>query len=186
MRIEAIRTLFAWGQSVQDLMKTFGLTESAIQKNVHDLRSREELWGCTREQYLILLKNGVTEKFRDQKSGAKTRGIGWELNLWQWWTTWQDSGHWDKRGGGQGYVMCRRGDIGPYAVGNIFIDTNRKNVSDGHKIKDLPLGVSEQKGRYYIASRRIDGAVHYLGSHPTPELAHAAYLACEPKRGPRA
>lgn len=178
--VVAIRTLFVWGESVQVLMGKFNLTESAIQKTVQDLRSEHEKWGCTREQYRLLVKNGARDKFYEQKYTAGKRGIGWELSLWQWWTIWRESGHWAKRGGGQGYVMCRKGDTGPYAVGNVFIATGRQNCSEGNKIRThLPIGVMKAqrcKDRY-MAHRSINGDRRYLGTFSTPEEAHAAYLA---------
>lgn len=142
-------------------------------------------WGCTFDQYRSLLaKRRPTVAFRDQKNNAANRGIGWELTLWQWWTIWQQSGKWEQRGRGQGYVMCRKGDVGPYAVGNVFIATARENSSEkSTKKSGLPIGVSFKKiGNYeaYIAKRCFNGKSVHLGSFRTPELAHAAYLAAEP------
>jgi len=98
--------------------------------------------GCTLTQYREMLalgrglmKAGVPRDrtprgaFSGQKRNAKARGIGWELTFWQWWTIWQQSGHWEERGRGQGYMMCRYGDVGPYAVGNIYIATGVHNGS---------------------------------------------------------
>jgi len=74
-------------------------------------------------------------------------------------------------------MMCRNNDTGPYAVGNVFIATGCENSSREHaKISGLPRGVALRKGRY-VAHRCVKGRKLYLGSHPTPELAHAAYLA---------
>lgn len=117
--------------------------------------------------------------FHVQKSGAKRRGIAWELTFSQWWSIWQESGHWEKRGRGAGtYVMCRNGDIGPYAVGNVFIALNAENTSSAHKLSDLPIGVAVA-GPSFQARRCIDGKLKYLGTYPSPELAHEAYLAGE-------
>lgn len=87
-------------------------------------------WGCTYAQYAaIRALKGPMRSYCNQRNSAGQRGIGWELNLWQWWTLWQDSGHWSKRGsGGDDYVMCRNGDVGPYAVGNVYFATSRENV----------------------------------------------------------
>lgn len=47
---------------------------------------------------------------------------------------WNESGKWEKRGTGAGkYVMARRGDVGPYSVGNCFICSFEQNVLDGRK-----------------------------------------------------
>lgn len=144
--------------------------------------------GCTWEQYQSIKALGKGKHnertplaaFRRQKYNAGLRGIGWELSLWQWWTIWQESGHWEERGRGQGYVMCRRGDVGPYAVGNVFIALAAQNSSEAQAKKrihpDLPIGVSKTKSGRYEAQRRINGRQMCLGTHDTPELAYAAYL----------
>jgi hypothetical protein len=67
--------------------------------------------------------------FCQQRNNAKLRGIDWSLSLWQWWTIWQDSGLWDKRGRGRdAYVMCRYGDTGGYTLGNVYISTAIHNI----------------------------------------------------------
>jgi hypothetical protein len=73
-------------------------------------------------------------RFHAQKISAKRRGIEFLLTFDQWWTLWQESGHWQDRGtGGAAYCMCRRGDAGPYARGNVYIATNSQNIGDGIK-----------------------------------------------------
>lgn len=141
--------------------------------------------GCSFAQYLWLLKvKRATVPFMQQRTNSAIRGIGWELNLWQWWTIWQESGHWAERGRGQGYCMCRRGDLGPYAVGNVFIAKATENSSNQTTKKSgLPMGVIlVKRGNYerYAAKRMVAGVKYNLGYHRTPELAHAAYLAFTP------
>lgn len=99
--------------------------------------------GCSLAQYKDLraigratMKNGETldrtpvRAFSGQKRNAiHHRGIEWKLTLWEWWTIWQMSGHWEERGRGRGYMMCRKGDTGPYAVGNVVIATGVFNGS---------------------------------------------------------
>lgn len=68
--------------------------------------------------------------FQMHRANAGRRGIEWNLTLWQWWTLWRDSGYWDKRGRGYGYCMARRGDKGPYAIGNVYFTTCAGNASD--------------------------------------------------------
>jgi hypothetical protein len=148
-------------------------------------------YGCTVAQYQEIrrigedmMANGSSRDrtpltaFKHQQSNAGRRGIAWQLNLWQWWTIWQASGHWNERGRGQGYCMCRHGDEGPYSAGNVFIDFARHNSSEQKRKKSgLPIGVKANK-RYagYTAYRSVEGKKKSLGSFPTPELAHAAYL----------
>lgn len=118
--------------------------------------------------------------FRNQRNNSANRGIAWDLTLWQWWTIWEQSGHWAERGRGQGYVMCRTGDVGPYSVGNVFIAKAAENSSEAqlHKRLDpsLPIGVRREPTGRFSAHRTIKGSHLYLGVFDTPELAHAAYL----------
>lgn len=85
--------------------------------------------GCTTSQYRELRKlRTPTRAFSCQKKNALTRGVVWNLKLWDWWQIWQQSGHWEERGrAADAYVMCRFGDAGPYEVGNVYIATLRHN-----------------------------------------------------------
>lgn len=64
-------------------------------------------------------------KYVDHRNHARHRGIEFMISFEEWWEMWEP--FWDKRGPG-GYVMCRTKDQGPYAVGNVRIDTHRNNV----------------------------------------------------------
>lgn len=68
------------------------------------------------------------QEFASQRSGAARRGIGWELTFDQWLDIWAESGHYAKRGP-TGYVMARKWDDGPYAIGNVEIQTAQENHS---------------------------------------------------------
>ncbi len=101
-------------------------------------------WGCTLEQYEYLrsLNRDYTKtpiyKYAQQRRGAKNRGIGFYLTLWQWWEIWQKSGKYSRRGREYDqYVMCRYMDDGPYEVGNVFIATASENVSCQHKAQGV-------------------------------------------------
>lgn len=116
--------------------------------------------------------------FRHQRHNAQRRGIGWELNFWQWWTIWQRSGKWEQRGRGQGYVMCRRGDSGPYAEWNVFIATAAENSSkQGKKKSGLPTGVRQSGKATFVAMRMVAGQKLKAGPFPTPEQAYSAYVS---------
>lgn len=68
--------------------------------------------------------------FSRQRCNARKRGIEWTLTLWDWWTIWQESGHWDERGRtADAYVMCRFRDEGAYEIGNVYVATARHNVT---------------------------------------------------------
>lgn len=88
-----------------------------------------EKTGCTYDLYKSL-KGNIVYRFNQQKRNAFNREIGWELNLWQWWSIWQQSGKWKQRGRGRGYAMCRLNDTGPYSVDNVYIATGTENVQD--------------------------------------------------------
>ena len=74
--------------------------------------------------------------YSHQKSNAKQRDVGFNLTFDEWKQIWVDSGEWERRGrGSDKYCMCRIGDSGAYEVGNVFIDQNCRNVSEGNKGK---------------------------------------------------
>lgn len=165
--------------------KDGGASVIAARKAAIRLAQREarclRLHGCSVAEWKAIGRRAC-DQYRAQRRNASARGIAWELTLWQWWKIWQQSGKWSKRGRGQGYGMCRTGDTGPYAVGNVFIATAIENASKRNNRKfDLPIGVSLRLGRYYVAHRMIDGKSRYLGQFSSPELAHAAYLAAAPR-----
>lgn len=70
-------------------------------------------------------------KYQKHKSTAKHRGVDFNLTFDEWWNIWQQSGKWHQRGRGAGtYVMSRINDVGPYAIGNVFIQPNAQNIVD--------------------------------------------------------
>ena len=66
-------------------------------------------------------------RFVEHRSRAKARGVEFLFTFAEWWAVWEE--HWEGRGTGQ-LVMCRTGDVGPYAVGNVRIDTQANNVKE--------------------------------------------------------
>lgn len=70
-------------------------------------------------------------KFDMQVWHAKCRGIDFLISFEDWLDLWISSGHWEQRGRNKGqYCMSRVGDIGPYQVGNVFIQSNSQNSKD--------------------------------------------------------
>jgi hypothetical protein len=96
-----------------------------------DARCQKAL-GCSYAVYRNLLKRSdkPTYAFSEQRKNAKSRGIDWEITFYDWWKVWEQSGHWEERGRGNGYCMCRIKDSGPYAIGNVYIATGAQNGRD--------------------------------------------------------
>jgi DNA-binding CsgD family transcriptional regulator len=182
--------------------------------------------GCTYDQYRSLVTIGAAQKregsrtqnttptgaFLSQRRNALSRGIDWNITLWDWWLVWEKSGKWESRGRGKDcYVMCRFLDEGAYEVGNVYIATQSHNASfqpnnpyrvshpDHKKVMsalvrtvvrrarktknfDLPVGVTRQKNRY-IAQINLFGKNKHLGSFGNPEDAHQAYLRAADEAG---
>lgn len=73
-------------------------------------------------------------RFVSQKHGAEHRGIGWELTFDQWLEWWGSD--LDRRGNGPlDLQMCRRGDAGPYSLGNIYKGTQKENAQTAGNLK---------------------------------------------------
>ena len=72
---------------------------------------------------------------------TKTRNIEWHLTFEEWLDIWGTDI--DRRGRGIGKLnMCRYGDEGPYAVGNVFIGAHEQNADHGkHDNKVNPVEV---------------------------------------------
>lgn len=206
-RERAMAALYRDGQTLQQIGDAYNITRERVRqlldrsgltaqdggqsRKTADLRAkraevREQrclaTHGCSTSEYKTI-PNRARFAFRSQRSCAGHRGIGWELTIWQWWVIWQQSGHWQERGRGQGYCMCRHGDTGSYALGNVFIASARLNTSQGNKKNDLPLGVtfSRAKSKPFAAHRSFGGKNYSLGTFETAALAHAAYLSATPE-----
>lgn len=63
-------------------------------------------------------------------AGARRRGIGFVMSFAEWWEIWEPRFS-DRRQGGA--VMCRTADRGPYAVGNVRIDTHVNNLKEAQR-----------------------------------------------------
>ena len=86
--------------------------------------------------YIDQTTDPLLQRFLQQRSQAKQRGIPWQLDFWQWLQIWEDSGHLDERGRHRGaFQMCRFADIGPYASSNVRIDRMETNASEGQVTK---------------------------------------------------
>jgi sigma-70-like protein len=90
--------------------------------------------GCSFAQYKELLEIGRSlirlgvprsrtpvGAYFQQRNNANNCGYEWQLTLWEWWTIWKKSGHWNERGRGNGYWLRRRDKSGAFTVENVFI-----------------------------------------------------------------
>ena len=106
-------------------------------------------------------------KFWSQRSKAKHRGIEFHLTFEQWYDIWQQSGKWEQRGCRKGqYVMSRNNDIGPYAMGNVFIQLSGENHKDSH------IGNSWNTGKKYSQERTEKRLDTFYKNKQEKELAN--------------
>lgn len=130
---------------IQQFIKASGMNSdeggrAEIKRQKHEALNRKfiNMYGCTKEQFDAVrgkYADGVKSPlnaFNAQKRHASRRGVEWKLSFWEWWSIWVNSGRWDKRGRNvDSYCMCRKGDEGPYSVGNVYIDTIVHNSTLG-------------------------------------------------------
>ena len=70
------------------------------------------------------------QKYHQHKNRTERRGIPFELTFKQWLEVWQDSGHLNERGSGQGrWVMARFFGSGSFKIGNVRIIRAEDNNS---------------------------------------------------------
>jgi Sigma-70, region 4 len=121
----------------------------AAKRAKQDIEAMDEkslkLRGCTFAQYQFLRDHPdkPTIIYGSQRNNSKQRGIEWKFNLWTWWTAWQDSGKWPRRGRTvNDYVMARFLDYGPYSPDNVYFITasnNSKSIGTNRSLKGIPL-----------------------------------------------
>jgi DNA-binding CsgD family transcriptional regulator len=167
-RTERMRELYAGGMTLAEIGKQFDMTRERVRqllaeigvsrsgggafvragvKRIEKTETRnvriERQFRCTPEQYRIMLEAGVGRPYNAQRRNARIRGIEWNLTRWEWWEIWSGSGVWEQRGRTRDrYVMCRVNDIGPYAVGNVFIATASDNlaaISHNRRLRPIPV-----------------------------------------------
>ena len=91
----------------------------------------------TKEERAEWVRRGFKDPhraFAAHASGAAARGIAFDFTFEEWWCIWAP--HYEKRGvGSDQLVMCRAGDKGPYAVGNVRIDTPKSNARESVSVR---------------------------------------------------
>ena len=112
--------------------------------NIPDLTIAEV--DAIREQQIA---RGLTDPiiaFAIQAKKAVQRGVGFELSFSQWWSIWAPYYH--LRGQGKnGLVMGRNNDVGPYAIGNVYLTTRLGNTMDYHRTELAKKHREEQRLR---------------------------------------
>lgn len=140
-RVLAIIELFTNGKTLQEIGDSYGITRERVRqilkrygyKGVHGGAAVSDrhcnALGMTRLEKEAAERQfpGCIKAYRQQKSTAARRGIEWEITFREWLAVWD--GHWNRRGRGDGLVMCRKKDQGPYKVGNVYLATNSFNAT---------------------------------------------------------
>lgn len=104
-------------------------------------RANERLlqyYGCTYDEMAVLNEGksvstprSLAMAYRSQMRHAELLGIEWKFTFPLWVETWKNSGKLPQRGRtADGYVMGRKGDVGPYSPDNVIFITLRQNSSD--------------------------------------------------------
>jgi hypothetical protein len=105
-------------------------------------------------------------KFSRHKSLAKFRNIQFNFTFEEWYNWWLSNGI-DKNKnikwtGSNRPCMCRKNDIGPYDVSNVYFSNNVQNMQDRFKYesflyrwKDDVLPTSQFSKKYNIPSHRL-------------------------------
>ena len=87
-----------------------------------------------------MTKDIYRKRYTQHKSNAKMRGVEFLFAFDEWKDWWVATGKWEQRGKLRGqYVMRRHGDIGPYAVDNVFCGVTEENVRDGNFGKEITI-----------------------------------------------
>jgi hypothetical protein len=98
--------------------------------------------------------NKAWKGFRDHRNNARHRNIAFLLTFDQWLAIWRRSGKLHLRGrSGDQYVMARKSDRGPYAIGNVKIITNAENTGEGQ---------THKKYNYNTLARKRSAKAHSL------------------------
>lgn len=160
-RVAAMAALYRDGSTFEEVAGSFGVSKQAVHKNLKRAglsrveggahlgalaaqatrreaqRAQREArikrcWGITVEEWMRHTRSGLLMAYQGQRQSARQRGIGWEITTRQWLEVWNESGKLRLRGCERGkFVMSRRGDEGPYAIGNVFIQTHSDNIREG-------------------------------------------------------
>jgi DNA-binding transcriptional regulator GbsR (MarR family) len=89
-------------------------------------------WGLKYGEMKARRKDGTLTAFIQQRNSSGSRGIVWRLSFAEWLDVWLQSGKMALRGRGKdNYCMSRIKDEGGYVLGNVHIQRNSDNNSQG-------------------------------------------------------
>jgi hypothetical protein len=137
-----------------------------------------------------MTKDKFKQGYTRSKADAKRRGIEFEFTFDEWKIWWLETGKWELRGKKAGcYQMCRKNDVGPYAVWNVYCDTVEANSRLPHAgIKRSAEWVAKigntLRGRAKSASHAKALAAAHLGKrYKTPAGVFDTSAECEAATG---
>ena len=94
-------------------------------------------FGCSPEQLAEMRRMRVVYEYKIKRRNVIRPGGSWELNLYQFWTLWRDSDHWEQRGIGVGkYVMATIDKTKNYRIGNIEIVRYEDAIVRRYKVRE--------------------------------------------------
>lgn len=113
------------------------------------------------------------QDYMTHKRNAKKRNIDFFLTFDEWLAIWSQSGKLELRGPKKGqYCMARIGDIGPYAIGNVYIELSDVNCKLPHN------GIAkskEQKTKMSLAQKGISKSPAAVAKNAISQLARLKY-----------
>lgn len=154
-RNQRMAELYKQGSTLQEIGQLYGITRERVRQILladHGLRGNDggasltaaleraarlnkmearyqRKYGCSRADYRAIRKAGGTRPFTELKRNAANAGYKVELKLFQWWTLWQESGHWNDRGRGYGYWLFRPDRHAPLSLSNHRIAPGNEAMS---------------------------------------------------------
>lgn len=111
-------------------------------------------------------------KYNLHKNSAVKRGISFDLTFNEWLDIWQQSGHWNERGRtSKEYVMSRYGDIGPYGVSNVFIQTQGENTRESSSSEKMKQTLQNANFNMWHSPEYAEARIkHRLNSKKTEQF----------------
>lgn len=107
------------------------------------------------------------QAYRAQRNNAKARDILFQISYIEWLELWADSGHLHERGlKGDGYVMSRFNDNGPYHKDNIEIIKTSENTRQPQVVKRRLKRIKEIKDAGMWSVSGDYGHLRDRGNHP--------------------